>query len=73
MLSGEEGDKLRKIEEKMFTDLVKKEVEKEVGEWRVSKQENNLADFKIVMNVKSSFRTYEKTKQSFEKIFFKFL
>ena len=73
MLSGEEGDKLRKIEEKMFTDLVKKEVEKEVGEWRGSKQENNLADFKIVMNVKSSFRTYEKTKQSFEKVFFKFL
>ena len=69
---GEEGEKLRKIEEKMFTELVKKEVEEELGDWSGSKEQNDLADNKISMNIKSSFRVYEKTKASHEKSFFKF-
>ena len=70
--SGEEGKKLRKIEEKMFAEQVKKEVEEEVGDWCGLKEQNNLADAKISLNVKSSFRVYEKSKKPFEKSYFKF-
>ena len=70
--SGEEGKKLRKIEEKMFAEQVKKEVEEELGDWCGLKEQNNLADAKISLNVKSSFRVYEKSKKPFDKSYFKF-
>ena len=69
---GDEGCKLRKIEEQMFTEVVKKEVEEELGDWSGSKDQNDLADNKISMNVKSSFRVYEKIRAKHEKCYFKF-
>ena len=69
---GDEGDKLRKIEEQMFAEVVKKDVEDELGVWSGSKEQNDLADSKISMNVKSSFRVYEKSRAKHEKCYFKF-
>ena len=54
------GNKLREIEEYMFKNLVKGEVEEQTGVWTGSNVQNKMADEKISKGVKSSFRTYEK-------------
>ena len=74
LVLGEEGEKLRKIEEEMFVTFIKQEVEEEIrGPWTGSKEQNRLADFKIALCVKSSFKVYEKTRQLFEKSYFNFV
>lgn len=71
-ITGEQGEQLRKIEEDMFRDLVKHEVEAELGDWSGSKQQNQMADLKIAKNVKSSFCEYEKNRHSYDDNYFKF-
>lgn len=71
-LAGELGEQLREMEQKMFRDIVKVQVEAELGDWLGSKEQNHLADITIVKNVKSAFNEYEKNKKSYEKSYFVF-
>lgn len=71
-MTGVAGNALRKTEEELFENFVKVEVEQEVGPWTGSKKQNKSADMKIAVIVKSSFRSYEKTRKSYEKGYFKF-
>ena len=71
-LPGSEGDKLRCIEERIFKNFVRKEVEERLGVWIGSFEQNNLGDWKTALCIKSSFKMYEKSKEKYEKCFFKF-
>ena len=59
-LETENGEKLRNIEEFMFKNLVKDEVEKASGPWEGNESQNYLADRKIAAGVKSTLKNYEK-------------
>ena len=63
---------MRKTEEELFKSLVKEEVEKEMGPWTGTEQQNKCADMKIAYIVKSLFRNYEKNRKSYEDSYFKF-
>ena len=71
-LATSEGDQVRSIEEHSFANIVKDEVEEELGPWTGSKEQNALADYKIASSIKTSFKSYEKNRKSFEESFFKF-
>jgi hypothetical protein len=71
-LAGNDGDRLREIEEMSFAQIFKDEVEAELGSWTGSDEQNCLADYKIAGSVKNSFRNYEKTKKGYEQSYFKF-
>ena len=45
--SGDEGKKLREIEENMFTKVIKQDVEEELGDWSRMKEQNDHADVKF--------------------------
>ena len=63
MGTGEDVDRIRKIEEELFFTFVKKEVETEQGTWVGSVKNNRLADMKVAGIVKTSFknsRTFKK-------------
>ena len=68
----DDGDKLRDLEEELFTFFGKKEVEEQHGPWVGSYENNKLADLRISSIVKTSFKNYEKSKESYEPTFFKF-
>ena len=68
--SGQEGVRMKKIEEQMFS-KVKPSIEKELGEWKGKKLQNQLADLKISVCVKTSFKKYEEKKLK-GKSYFKF-
>lgn len=71
-LTDERGEKLRKLEENSFRNLVKAEVEQILGPWSGSQEQNKCADVKIAMSIRSSFKAYENNKKNFEKSYFKF-
>ena len=68
----EDGDSLRLMEEKLFVEEVKDEVEKKLGSWIGSKKQNCLADLKVAVTVKNALKAYEKNKKDHEKSFFVF-
>ena len=51
---------------------VKVTVEKELGEWKGDKVQNQLADLEISICVKTSFKKYEENKLKKGKSYFKF-
>ena len=51
---------------------MREEVIKELGPWKGSTQQNQLADIKTAMLIKSSLKVYEKSREKFQKSFFKF-
>ena len=63
---------MREIEEISFVNLAKEEVEKELGTWIGSDEQNRLADFKISASFKTAFKNYERNKKTYEKSYFKF-
>ena len=67
-----DGDRLRNIEEMMFTSIIKQEVEVELGEWIGSCEQNKSADLKIAVAVRASLKNYEKSKESYEESYFTF-
>ena len=71
-LATSDGDRLREVEERSFSNLVKEEVETELGVWSGLEEQNRLADFKIASSIKTAFKNYERNKKSYEKSFFKF-
>jgi hypothetical protein len=71
-LSDENGCRLRKVEEKLFKEFAKDEVEDVLGSWIGSTEQNKSADQRISRYVKSSFRVFEKTLKPPQKSFFKF-
>ena len=66
------GDELRKVEEELFFNFVKKEVIAEQGAWVGSVGNNRLADIKVSGIVKSAFKNYEKTRQKSDPQYFVF-
>ena len=54
---------MRSIEEGIFVNVVKKEVEDQMGPWEGNSAENKLADQKISSHIKTSFRIFEKSKK----------
>ena len=68
----EDGAKMRSIEEGIFVNVVKKEVEEQLGPWKGSPAENKLADMRISGHIKTSFRIYEKSKKDPNVSVFKF-
>lgn len=68
------GAKLREIEEYIFHNLVKGEVEKETGSWDGTESQNLLADRKIAAGVRSSLKNYESNSNAydFDGSYFKF-
>ena len=70
MGTGDDVEKIRKMEEELFLTFVKKDVEDEQGTWVGSVSNNRLADTKVAGIVKTSFKNYEKTKKKFEPAFF---
>ena len=53
-LEGERGgDELRRVEEKLFIEVVKEEVEGPLGPWEGSQDQNRLADKKLAFHVKT--------------------
>ena len=72
-LQGDEGEELRRIEENMFYQIVKQEVEEENGgSWFGSAHQHRIADMKISGYFKSSFKVYEKNKDERETQYFVF-
>ena len=69
---GDDGTKIRKVEEEMFMVTVKKEVEATMGPWRGTVEENKKADDLISRCVKSSFYVYEKSRNDLDELYFKF-
>jgi hypothetical protein len=59
------GERLRDIEEMSFINLVKEEVENELGTWIGSEEQNRLADFKISSSFKTAFKNYEQPRRLF--------
>ena len=70
--SGEDGDKLRKIEESLFFSQVKADVVEELGPWTGSVEQNSLADMKISKKIRTSFHSYEKNRNTCDVCYFKF-
>ena len=68
----EDGAKMRSIEEGIFVNVVKKEVEEQMGPWKGSPAENKLADMSISGHIKTAFRIYEKSKKCPNVAVFKF-
>ena len=66
------GDKLREIEEEVFAEIIKFEVEEEMGPWTGSADQNRVADQKIAGCIKSAFKSYEKTRKPFQESYFEF-
>ena len=52
----EKGDTLRAIEESVFIEYAKKEIEKKFGPWTGSKSDNKKADLIIALYIKTCFR-----------------
>ena len=69
---GAEGSDIRRIEEKVFIEIVKNEVVQILGDWQGRHDQNKLADQKVAYYVKNSFKVYEKNLKKFEKSYFKF-
>lgn len=65
-------DELRKIESNIFRSTVKPQVVAESGPWLGTMEQNNNADLKVSMIVKTSFKVYEKSRKEFEPAYFKF-
>ena len=65
-------DKLREIERNIFRSIVKDEVIAESGPWLGTLDQNDAADLKVSMIVKTSFKVYEKSRKVFETSYFKF-
>ena len=63
---------MRRLEENLFMEMVKSEVEASLGLWTGSLEQNRRADTRISNYVKTSFKVYEKTKQSYEETYFNF-
>ena len=59
-LTDDAGSELRRIEENLFIQMVKCEVEAALGPWIGSVEQKRSADMKISRSVKSSFHVYEK-------------
>ena len=71
-LEEEDRDRIMQIEDVIFKNI-QKEVEHDTGnDWSGTKDENYRADFKIAKSVKSSFESYEKSKQKNDPSFFRF-
>ena len=69
---GVEGDRIRVIEEEVFFQSVKAEVENMMGPWCGTPRQNECADSRIAISIKSAFKVYEKNKEDFEDSYFKF-
>ena len=67
-----DGDSLRLMEERLFVEEVKHEVEKKLGSWIGSRKQNCFADLKVAVTVKNALKAYEKNKKDHEKSFFIF-
>ena len=63
---------MRKIEENMFHELVKKEVVKEMGFWIGSVEQNREASYQISKLIKSSFKSYERNRKPSDRQYFCF-
>lgn len=70
MGTGDEVEKIRKIEEELFLTFVKKEVEDEQGTWAGVVSNNRLADMKVAGIVKSCFKNYNKVKKECDPSYF---
>ena len=68
----EKGDRLRTIEETVFIEYAKEEIEKKFGPWKGSKSENKKADAIIASYIKTCFRIYEGTRHPQQQKFFNF-
>ena len=64
--------KIKEIEEKVFLQVVKKEIIKECGAWTGSNSNNRMADRLIAKTVRNSFKNYESKKDLFEDSYFDF-
>ena len=69
--ANEDGDELRAIEEELF-ETIKGNVEKVTRSWIGSVEQNRMADQKIATLIRNSFKSYETTKESSEKMMFQF-
>ena len=67
----EDGDEIRAIEEELF-ETIKGNVEKVTSSWIGSIEQNRMADQKIATLIRNSFKSYETTKESPEKMMFQF-
>ena len=70
MGTGDDVEKIRKIEEELFLTFVKKEVEDEQGTWVGSVSNNRLADTKVAGIVRGSFKNYNKFKKECDPSYF---
>ena len=70
MGTGDDVEKIRKMEEELFLTFVKKDVEDEQGTWVGSVSNNRLADTKVAGIVKTSFKNYERIKKECEPSYF---
>ena len=68
----EKGDALRAIEETVFIEYAKEEIQKKFGPWKGSKSENKKADAIIASYIKTCFRIYEGTRLPLQPKFFNF-
>ena len=71
-MPGDDGVRLKRIEEDVFQKLVKKQICKNEDLWTGSIEQNRVASFQISQYVKSSFKAYEKTRSLICKSYFKF-
>ena len=72
-MAGSEGIGLRQIEEEIFQEVIKSEVEEELGAWQGNGNQNVLADVKIAKAIRSAFYNYEKSVDvNIDESFFKF-
>ena len=69
---GVEGDRIRAIEEEVFFHSVKAEVENMMGPWCGTPKQNECADSRTSLSIKSAFKVYEKNKEKFQDSYFKF-
>ena len=58
---GVEGDRIRAIEEEVFFHSVKAEVENMMGSWCGTPKQNECADARISISIKSAFKVTRKT------------
>ena len=70
MGTGDDVEKIRKIEEELFLTFVKKEAEDEQGTWAGSVSNDRLADTKVAGIVKGSFKNYNKFKKECDPSYF---
>jgi hypothetical protein len=69
---GENGNRLRRLEEQLFIEFARPLVEEALGCWTGSAIQNKSADVNISNYVKISFKAYEKTRESIQQSYFKF-